>query len=1006
VNDSGFTVLSGGVLSVPVASLLANDSDVDGNTLSIVSVGSAVGGTVSLNTQGQIIYTAAAGFTGAGNFTYTLSDGALTAAATVSIQVNGVSTPWVYGTLGNDALYGGANVVNRIDGGAGNDTITGGNLNDELVGGLGNDQIYAGAGNDTINGGDGDDTVTGDAGDDILIGGAGADQLYGGTGNDTIDGGTGNDTVTGDAGDDTISGGAGDDLLYAGAGNDSVDGGDGNDTLTGDAGVDTLTGGAGNDLLYAGADNDVLSGGDGVDQLYGDGGDDTLSGGAGNDIIDGGAGVDTVDYNTAVAAWTINLSSNSATSGTETDTVYNTENVTSGSGNDIITGTTGANILIGGAGNDTLTGGLGNDTLAGGAGTDIAVFAGVSTTYSISTLNGVVRVIDNAPTADGNDGTDIITGIEQLRFKNNVTVSVSSPIILDLDGNGVKLLSAKDSKARFDLDGDGLADDTSWIGATEGFLILDRDGNGTVTNAGEMSFIGDVEGAKSDLEGLRAFDSNKDGILSSLDAKFSDFKVWQDRDGDGVAEDGEILTLTAAGVRSINLAGTGVTAETALGSVAVIHKGSYTRTNGTTQEFLDAALTYFSSATNLPLLTVQNESFDRKASKYKITIAGGAMTLGLKKAKGSVDPRAGALGAATMLSFKGQTIGMLSRIILDLDGDGVEMKSIKKSKAMFDMNGDGVLDDTGWTGKGDGFLVIDRNNDGLITSASELSFASENLDARSDLEALAALDNNGDRVLNKDDARFKELKVWVDANSNGTTEAGELKTLEELGITEISLSGRAIEGTAKIGDNVLISTATFKRSNGSVGTLGNVALAFKPGTVSAFGRGSGSFVSSELAAYDSLLSGSKFNMRAVSTNPNANDSFLLSDTLAEDLDATLAALRAGNDKAALAVGLNFEVPSGTNVFDYFDSRAALAVAEDYKLRSDPPREPVLGEKRDGGFTVEPLVGTEYSPPGAGSETDRLLALMTQDMASFGRRTGESELSWRRGPERIATDFFA
>jgi hypothetical protein len=284
--------------------------------------------------------------------------------------------------------------------------------------------------------------------------------------------------------------------------------------------------------------------------------------------------------------------------------------------------------------------------------------------------------------------------------------------------------------------------------------------------------------------------------LSSLDAKFTEFRIWRDRDGDGVAEAGEISSLTTSGIRSINLAGTAVDGTTELGEVAIINKGSFTRTNGTVAEFVDAAFTYFSSTTSLPAIAVQSQSYGRKNAKYRITISGGTMVLAPKSGKGQINPRAGALGASNMLSFKNQTIGMLSPIILDLDGDGIEMRSIKKAKASFDMNGDGVADDTGWVGKGDDFLVIDRNNDGKISHASELSFASEDKDARSDLEALAALDNNGDRVLNKDDARFGELKVWVDANGNGVTDAGELKTLGEVGITEISLVGRNIDGTA------------------------------------------------------------------------------------------------------------------------------------------------------------------------------------------------------------------
>jgi hypothetical protein len=39
-------------------------------------------------------------------------------------------------------------------------------------------------------------------------------------------------------------------------------------------------------------------------------------------------------------------------------------------------------------------------------------------------------------------------------------------------------------------------------------------------------------------------------------------------------------------------------------------------------------------------------------------------------------------------------------------------------------------------------------------------------------------------------------------------------------------------------------------------------------------------------------------------------------------------------------------------------------------------------------------------------TDRILALITQDMASFGKRVGESEITWRNGGHKMMTDFFA
>lgn len=144
------------------------------------------------------------------------------------------------------------------------------------------------------------------------------------------------------------------------------------------------------------------------------------------------------------------------------------------------------------------------------------------------------------------------------------------------------------------MDGDGHGDDTSWMGAGEGMLFLDRDGNGTVSNGGEFSFINDIKGATSDLAGLRAFDSNGDGALSSADGRFAEFRIWRDRNGDGVADQGEILSLADAGVQSLGLAGAAVDGTAALGDVVTINKGSFTRTDGTSAEFLDAAFTYFS----------------------------------------------------------------------------------------------------------------------------------------------------------------------------------------------------------------------------------------------------------------------------------------------------------------------------------------------------------------------------------------------------------------------------
>ncbi|MDQ0559402.1 T1SS-143 domain-containing protein, partial [Rhizobium mesoamericanum] len=85
-------------LVINAANLLANDSDVDGDTLSIagVSTTSAHGGTVTLNNNGTITYNPAANYNGKDTFTYTVSDGhGGTATATVTVNVTPVNDPAV-----------------------------------------------------------------------------------------------------------------------------------------------------------------------------------------------------------------------------------------------------------------------------------------------------------------------------------------------------------------------------------------------------------------------------------------------------------------------------------------------------------------------------------------------------------------------------------------------------------------------------------------------------------------------------------------------------------------------------------------------------------------------------------------------------------------------------------------------------------------------------------------------------------------------------------------------
>ena len=89
VDDPGLAATRDTPVTITAASLLANDSDPNGDVLTITAVNAASHGTVTLNTQNSTItFTPDAGYTGAAGFSYTISDGrGGTASANVSLAV-------------------------------------------------------------------------------------------------------------------------------------------------------------------------------------------------------------------------------------------------------------------------------------------------------------------------------------------------------------------------------------------------------------------------------------------------------------------------------------------------------------------------------------------------------------------------------------------------------------------------------------------------------------------------------------------------------------------------------------------------------------------------------------------------------------------------------------------------------------------------------------------------------------------------------------------------------
>jgi Ca2+-binding RTX toxin-like protein len=196
--DFGFEAVAGADLIIDQSALLANDTDPDGDTLTVIGVSGAGGGDVALSEEGLIIYTPDDSFLGTDSFSYIVSDGQESSIGFAVVTVEDPYSDYDQGTDGNDVLFGSLFEENSIYGGDGDDIVFGGVLADNLAGG---------AGDDIILGFGGADLIEGNSGDDTLLGGRGRDDIYGGTGNDILFGGRGQDTFYFSEGDgqDTIA---------------------------------------------------------------------------------------------------------------------------------------------------------------------------------------------------------------------------------------------------------------------------------------------------------------------------------------------------------------------------------------------------------------------------------------------------------------------------------------------------------------------------------------------------------------------------------------------------------------------------------------------------------------------------------------------------------------------------------------------------------------------------------------------------------------------------------
>jgi Ca2+-binding RTX toxin-like protein len=428
-----------------VADLLANDTDENGDVLSITAVAatSAAGAALTLNGDGTITYdpTTGTGTTALArdellndSFTYTVSDGlGGTSEATVTLTVVGTNNPPEFVP---SADYDAANVLaeSRLGSLFSNDlqsvvqavTIDEGQSTALTLPAVG--IAYDDPDGDTMTDYSLLDVQRVDASGALVGAVASSDLSWSFTpssGALSVSSAGGNSQAPGyylfrfantdsygDQSPDSVyafvtvrnvlNGGGNNDVFTIGASDpgrktsiydDFVKGAGGADTLYGDAGFDTLQGQNGSDTIH---------GGDGDDYILGDDGDDTIFGDAGDDEIHGGADIDTIK------------------------------------------GGTGADRIFGGNGADVVIGGLGDDTLTGGVGADHFVFFagdGSDTITDFSRGDGDMLYLDLGLVGAGTTAADVVSSNAAV-VAGGIDLTFSDGTLIHLDNlNGVDLAS-------------------------------------------------------------------------------------------------------------------------------------------------------------------------------------------------------------------------------------------------------------------------------------------------------------------------------------------------------------------------------------------------------------------------------------------------------------------------------------------------------------------------------------------------------------------------------------
>lgn len=248
------------------------------------------------------------------------------------------------------------------------------------------------------------------------------------------------------------------------------------------------------------------------------------------------------------------------------------------------------------------------------------------------------------------------------------------PLTLDLNGNGIETIAPNlADPILFDLTGEGIKTGTGWVAPSDGFLALDRNGNGTIDDGtelfGDATLLLDAAGviagkATDGFEALAAEDTNRDGIVSALDANFVNLRVWQDLNQDGISQADELKTLAGLNIASVNVANINHSQLLSNGN-QIADIGTYTKTDGNTGT---AGVTRGMADVNLAVDTFHRSFTDVIPTTEQAAtlpdMQGSGVVRNLREAA-SIQTTEGAALASTLSQFASTTTRNGQRALLD-----------------------------------------------------------------------------------------------------------------------------------------------------------------------------------------------------------------------------------------------------------------------------------------------------------------------------------------------------